>query len=287
MQNYEKKIIDKIIWWIPFRSLRDFIRLLAYNIIEINKIKDETKSIKSDLTILENYLAKNNYKIINYNKIYQYDYIISIGENCFCAQMLKENNLRQFSSPFDWLTPGPEWSINNVINNLKIIINKFDNFFSKEDFHYLAKSTNNNVSYANSKNLLHFYYDFIESKDFNDEYIRLKEKYDRRINRLIDLLSSKNNKILLVYIESNLLNSGIFDIKEIFNLLKQIRMIYNNDNIYILYIKHNFSFENDIIFKNFNDDIHLYELNNSDENWNLSIHNTNKILSNYKVTNNI
>jgi len=32
-----------------------------------------------------------------------YDLIFSIGEACFCTQILRFNNLQEFSYPFDWM----------------------------------------------------------------------------------------------------------------------------------------------------------------------------------------
>lgn len=30
------KVIDKIVWWIPFKNLRNLIRVILINILEIN-----------------------------------------------------------------------------------------------------------------------------------------------------------------------------------------------------------------------------------------------------------
>lgn len=40
MNNQDKKLIDKIVWWIPFRKLRNFIRELVYTILEIKEQND-------------------------------------------------------------------------------------------------------------------------------------------------------------------------------------------------------------------------------------------------------
>ena len=50
MDNNIKKDIDNIVWWIPFKKLRDSLRRLLLNIIELKK----QFSIFNDIYILSN-----------------------------------------------------------------------------------------------------------------------------------------------------------------------------------------------------------------------------------------
>lgn len=61
-------------------------------------------------------------KNIHLGTIYT-DLVTSLGSACRPAQALKRNNLRVFSSPFDWMM---EYKLGTIIN---FINNGFDNFF--------------------------------------------------------------------------------------------------------------------------------------------------------------
>lgn len=101
---------------------------------------------------------------------------------------------------------------------------------------------------------------FIDNK-FEDDYIKMKETYQRRIERLLTELES-DKKNLMVYIEYYRLHNNYFNINELIDLLNAIRKTYNNENIDLLYIRHEF-YCNDITFKIIDNKIHLYILDNS------------------------
>ena len=127
------KVIDKIVWWIPFKNLRNLIRVILINILELKlNNTDFSKFCNSQNKILD-------------NNVYEYDFIFSIGENCFCADILNKNKLRITSSPFDWLTPNRDYSKTNMISNLQIINNKFKDFLIKDNFIYIGDSVKDGV----------------------------------------------------------------------------------------------------------------------------------------------
>lgn len=242
------KVIDKIVWWIPFKNLRNLIRVILINILELNNT-DFSKFCNSQNKILD-------------NNVYEYDFIFSIGENCFCADILNKNNLRTTSSPFDWLTPNRDYCKENIISNLNIINNKFKDFLRKDDFIYLGDEKESGVKiYLNNNTNLFYNHDFFIDNKFEDDYIKMKETYQRRIERLLTELES-DKKNLMVYIEYYRLHNNYFNIKELIDLLDAIRKTYNNENIDLLYIRHEF-YCNDITFKIIDNKIHLYILDNS------------------------
>lgn len=242
------KVIDKIVWWIPFKNLRNLIRVILINILELNNT-DFSKFCNSQNKILD-------------NNVYEYDFIFSIGENCFCADILNKNKLRITSSPFDWLTPNRDYCKENIISNLNIINNKFKDFLRKDDFIYLGDAKENGVKiYLNNNTNLFYNHDFFIDNKFEDDYIKMKETYQRRIERLLNELKS-DKKNLMVYIEYYRLHNNYFNINELIDLLNAIRKTYNNENIDLLYIRHEF-FCNDITFKIIDNKIHLYILDNS------------------------
>lgn len=257
------KIVDRIVWWIPFKNLRNFIRDILINISEINEIKQELNNIKSqkDNTTRLYQFCNNSNKMLD-NNIYEYDFIFSIGENCFCADILNKNKLRITSSPFDWLTPNRDYSKTNMISNLQIINNKFKDFLIKDNFIYRGDSVKDGVKiYLNNNTNLFYNHDFFIDNKFEDDYIKMKETYQRRIERLLTELES-DKKNLMVYIEYYRLHNNYFNINELIDLLNAIRKTYNNENIDLLYIRHEF-YCNDITFKIIDNKIHLYILDNS------------------------
>ena len=242
------KVIDKIVWWIPFKNLRNLIRVILINILELNNT-DFSKFCNSQNKILD-------------NNVYEYDFIFSIGENCFCADILNKNKLRITSSPFDWLTPNRDYCKENIISNLNIINNKFKDFLRKDDFIYLGDAKESGVKmYLNNNTNLFYNHDFFIDNKFEDDYIKMKETYQRRIERLLTELES-DKKNLMVYIEYYRLHNNYFNINELIDLLDAIRKTYNNENIDLLYIRHEF-YCNDITFKIIDNKIHLYILDNS------------------------
>ena len=235
------KVIDKIVWWIPFKNLRNLIRVILINILELNNT-DFSKFCNSKNKILD-------------NNVYEYDFIFSIGENCFYADILNKNKLRITSSPFDWLTPNRDYCKENIISNLNIINNKFKDFLRKDEKESGVKI------YLNNNTNLFYNHDFFIDNKFEDDYIKMKETYQRRIERLLTELES-DKKNLMVYIEYYRLHNNYFNINELIDLLNAIRKTYNNENIDLLYIRHEF-FCNDITFKIIDNKIHLYILDNS------------------------
>ena len=236
------------------------------------------------------------YNLYNYENIetYEYDFIFSIGENCFSASILSKNNMRISSSPFDWVTPS-NFSRNNLIMNMDIINNRFKNFFDYDSLSFSCNTDYGKASYLNSRTNLYFPHDFTINCNFKKEYKEIKSKYDRRINNLINKLES-NKKILMVYIEYYRLNNDFTDINRIIDYISYIRETYGNKNIDLLYIKHNY-YINDkkIYFKNIDNKIHLYILDNSfnsisneqgyGEGWCCNVEKTDKILSLYRLKN--
>lgn len=273
------KVIDKIVWWIPFKNLRNLIRVILINILELNNT-DFSKFCNSQNKILD-------------NNVYEYDFIFSIGENCFCANILNKNNLRTTSSPFDWLTPNRDYSKTNMISNLQIINDKFKDFLIKDNFIYIGDSVKDGVKiYLNNNTNLFYNHDFFIDNKFEDDYIKMKDTYLKRIERLLNELKS-DKKILMAYIEHYKLYNNDFYINELIDLLDAIRKTYNNENIDLLYIRHEF-FCNDITFKIIDNKIHLYILDNSFDytksydkdytpHWTGNTWKTSEILNRYKL----
>lgn len=136
------------------------------------------------------------------NKKNTYDCIISIGRDCACSLYLRDNNLQRKSYPFDWLTH------NNTLSGcldirLGLILNDFKDFMNIEDFKLLEKDPNipndNNCDYyVNKRNSLYFYHDFPKGVPIKESFPQIKQKYERRINRLYQSIQ-ENAKVLFVW----------------------------------------------------------------------------------------
>ena len=125
--------------------------------------------------------------------------IVSLGVDCGVANFLKENGLRNFSLPFDWVV-----SYGGVSNILK---NKFRNYIPK-----------NNLQFNHEDNVK-----FIHEKFPSDI-----EKMNRRINRFLNLLNDDKEIIFLRkghsehhHSESEVINDDLFDCEELYDILKK------------------------------------------------------------------
>ncbi|WP_455145232.1 DUF1796 family putative cysteine peptidase [Brachyspira pilosicoli] len=270
----DKKIINDIVWWIPFKKLRNLIRdillLLTRLDDKINDLDDKINSCNLNQCFLD-------------NNVYEYDFIFSIGDNCCCAEMLKKLNIRKYAGPLDWVDQN-----SNIISRLEIIYNKFDRFIDKDDMDFIAIDGSGKFRYINNYNLLCFPHEF-NSDSFSDyEYLEVSKKYLHRINRTINFL--KNSKVLMVYIadRNNYSHKKLININEILACINAIRKVYNNSNIDLLYMQHYpFKIKNKIIFKNIDNIIHLYTFDNipgkKDRHWMGNIDNMTEILKKYKL----
>lgn len=179
-----------------------------------------------------------------------YDFVISIGQNCFVSRVLQRNNLRFFSSPLDWL------QIDNYDCVINILKNKFKNFFNKEDLIFKGLDTNSRSDvYYNKYICSYFIHNFpANSKaEFDHYYDKSLKKYNYRIERL--LKKFKNAKVCLIWIESKLIAPSNKTITNdvLSNDIEELNEIYKNDGACfdIFYIRHDDSFS-----------IHKFEIDN-------------------------
>jgi hypothetical protein len=119
----------------------------------------------------------------------KYDYAISLGYNCDIANSLISCGGRDASYPFDWNFT-KMWKINELFKN------RFSDFFIKEklvEARYTgnpAKEKNNGITYVHDGR-----YEYLKNDD--SFYNMQKEKYDRRIDRLLNLLN-KDTQLLFI-----------------------------------------------------------------------------------------
>jgi len=125
--------------------------------------------------------------------------IVSLGVDCGVANFLKENGLRNFSLPFDWVV-----SYGGVSNILK---NKFSNYIPKD-----------NSQFNHDDNVKFIHENFPADID----------KMNRRIDRFLKLLDSDGEIIFLRkghsehhHTESEIINDDFLDCEELYDIIKQ------------------------------------------------------------------
>ena len=165
------------------------------------------------------------------NKKQLYDIIFSLGEACSCTQALINNNLRYSSYPFDWLWGG------TFLDRVNILVSNFNRFIEKND---LVSCEYNN---GDQKNLCDVYkneytglvlnHDFPAGVPLEESYPMVAEKYQRRINRLLDNIKNADS-VLIVYIETPNNKNHTSD-KDIICGWEKIKEKYFNKKIDLLY----------------------------------------------------
>ena len=125
--------------------------------------------------------------------------IVSLGVDCGVANFLKENGLRNFSLPFDWVV-----SYGGISNILK---NKFSDYIPKDNLQFNRKD---NVKFI------------------HENFPADIEKMNRRINRFLNLLNDDKEIIFLRkghsehhHNESEVINDDLLDCEELYDILKE------------------------------------------------------------------
>ena len=154
--------------------------------------------------------------------INDYDYIVSIGNKCPTAMILRDLNLYKESFPFDYIPTTPKLI-------LKYIQDTTDFFPVKN-----IVRTIDDVWFG------HF--------NIDDRYEETMEAFQRRFTRLLDILNNKK-RILFVYtseadIYNEMGNRYNDNYAELCNIAEFIEQKYNYDNFTILAIHTNKYYDN-------------------------------------------
>lgn len=152
-----------------------------------------------------------------------------MGEACSCTQALRASHLQFFSYPFDWLFGS------DFMGRVDILCNNFENFINKEDleFSYIEERTACNA-YRNKANNITFNHDFKQDISFDEMYIKVKEKYDRRIKRLFSQIEN-SKRILIVFLQIPN-NDKELDENSLKNIYEKFAQKFPKTEIDILYL---------------------------------------------------
>jgi len=175
------------------------------------------------------------------------EYACSLGPFCHSANILKQNNLKECSYPFDWIFSNNKNIIHCIKDNFKLFLNKkyYMNISNKRCGH----------SYYN-KELFRHHNPLTNENDYN--------YFVRCVNRFKDLLYCKGHKLFITII----VNNDSIDKKIIHNSIKinkkLSRYTTNYTLLVILHLKnkqqnyHNFTYKDNIQF------LELHTLSDSD-----------------------
>lgn len=158
----------------------------------------------------------------------KYDFVFSLGEACSCTQALRSSNLQYASYPLDWLF-GSDFN-----GRVDILISEFNQFIERSDLQYSYSERSISCdAYFNNKNQITFNHDFPAGVPLEESYPMVAEKYQRRINRLLDNIKNADS-VLIVYIETPNNKNHTSD-KDIICGWEKIKEKYFNKKIDLLY----------------------------------------------------
>lgn len=154
-----------------------------------------------------------------------YDAIFSLGHLCLAAIQLKKNNLRPFSGVLDWVGSRSLPDVNRLLQN------RFVGFMEKSKLKIIGTAGPKDFLVKDETYNILFNHDFKTDKNISTEltdYSEVKEKYNRRIQRFLEKMSS-SKRILFVRTE------GTFE--EVKELEKVLTQLVKND-FRILLVNH-------------------------------------------------
>lgn len=184
-----------------------------------------------------------------------YDFILPFGEACFTAFVMKRIKVRTQSGPFDWMYGA------TFEDRFNIILNKFENFFNKEDFVYEKKDVACDA-YMNTRTHICFNHDFPHDVNFDEYFPVVKQKYQKRIERTLEEIG-KSKKVLLLYIDLPDTKRGLDNFEKLPGMMTKLSEVYPNTEFDLLYIKHNSNLkQKEVVYNLINEHIIIAECYN-------------------------
>jgi len=124
----------------------------------------------------------------------RYDLVFGLGSACSCSETLRAVGLQLASFPLDWV------SGSDLATRTSLLINGFDGFMEKDDLEPVENpGAFGHDCYRNCRTGLTHPHDFALGRPLTDSFADVKEKYDRRITRLLSLLDCAH-RVLVVWI---------------------------------------------------------------------------------------
>lgn len=133
----------------------------------------------------------------------KYDLAFGIGMACSCSESLRRAEMQYLSFPGDWTIPN--WSDethpiieDDICYRMSTLLTPPNDFFTAENFStkHAVSNTGKQV-YFNSKTRYIFNHDFNADGDFAEELPKIADKYRRRRERLLSLISTSMRVLVL------------------------------------------------------------------------------------------
>ncbi|MBR2838605.1 MAG: hypothetical protein IKE55_07480 [Kiritimatiellae bacterium] len=126
-----------------------------------------------------------------------YDLAFSMGFGCGCSRALRAAGLQRASFPMDWTgSPG-------VVASAEMVASGFGGWLDRDSLELIDVRRGNgkiNRAYVNRRTGFIFGHDFYHDADVDVAYDAVKEKYARRIERLLESIRA-SRRVLAAYVE--------------------------------------------------------------------------------------
>ena len=160
----------------------------------------------------------------------KYDFIFSLGAACSCTQMLRKAQLQFASYPLDWLFGS------DLAGRVDIVASRFTRFLEETDLTYTYSERSISCdAYHNAFNDLTFNHDFESGKELKETYPAVKEKYNRRIKRLLDRIEAAST-VLGVFIETPDSGKSRYTAQDLQEIHTKLNKAFPNKRFDLLYV---------------------------------------------------
>ena len=159
----------------------------------------------------------------------KYDLYISFGAVCSCSTILRDSRLQFWSYPFDWIGGA------DVVYRANLVKNDFEGWLNAEDFRFIGTREHpepKNI-FFNDKTRIVYNHDFKINTPLEDCIDDVREKYNRRIKRMNELINKADN-VLFVYVDTPEVKSQI-EYEKMEQALDILSQKYPNTNLNFLY----------------------------------------------------
>ena len=107
-------------------------------------------------------------------------YVCSLGPRCHTAQMLKRNNLKLASYPFDWIFANLETVIHCIENNFEALLDK--KYFTIEDIK--SNSQQHSLYFRIENEHVFNHHNPLKVEDYN-YFVRCVQRFKNLLNKKV------------------------------------------------------------------------------------------------------
>lgn len=137
-----------------------------------------------------------------------YDFVFGLGRACACTQTLRKAGLQHLSLPWDWIAVDFDNTAPDLLDRVNIICNDFKDWFNIEDFVYRGPVAGPGKDhYHNNRSGVVFLHDFPKGVPLEESFPAIRDKYDRRVKRFVQLIKEAKQPILIVCMDSPMARS--------------------------------------------------------------------------------